>query len=163
MADQNHKPEVTIAQTDSTALPDISEKHDPVRKYDRYGLQNKGIRRAKPVSDADKNNGISKPLRRMSVSYVSIRHYDRKTNITKRYTRSASLRLNGHWMEEAGFTTGTPLDVRVMPGCLVITTRPTETPLMKVLNKTTQLPQKEQQEVMAFLQGVVAKLALESV
>ena len=161
MADKNHKPEVTIAQTDPAALPDISEKHDPVRKYDRYGVQNKVIRRAKSVSDTDKNNGISKPLRRMSVSYVSIRHYDRKTNRTKCYTRNASLRLNGIWMEEAGFTSGTPLDVRVMPGCLVITTRPTETPLMKVLNKTTQLPQKEQQEVMMFLQGVVAKVALE--
>lgn len=30
---------------------------------------------------------------------------------------------------------------------------------MKVLNKTTQLPQKEPSEVMAFLQGVVAKVA----
>lgn len=161
MADKNHKPEVTIAKTVSETLANISEKHDPVRKYDRYGVQNKGIRRVKAASGTDKNNSISKPLRRMSVSYVSIRHYDRKTNRTKCYTRNASLRLNGIWMEEAGFTSGTPLDVRVMPGCLVITTRPTETPLMKVLNKTTQLPQKEQQEVMAFLQGVVAKVALE--
>ncbi|WP_330984961.1 MULTISPECIES: SymE family type I addiction module toxin [Enterobacterales] len=163
MADKNHKPEVTIAKTVSETLANISEKHDPVRKYDRYGVQNKVTRRAKSVSDTDKNNGISKPLRRMTVSYVSIRHYDRKTNKTKCYTRNASLRLNGIWMEEAGFTSGTSLDVRVMPGCLVITTRPTETPLMKVLNKTTQLPQKEQQEVMAFLQGVVAKVALEGV
>jgi len=99
----------------------------------------------------------------MTVSYVSIRHYDRRTNRTRRYTRSASLRLNGRWMEEAGFTTGTPLDVRVMPGCLVITTRPEETPLMKVLNSTTQLPPEEQQQVIAFIQGVVAKVALETV
>lgn len=99
----------------------------------------------------------------MTVSYVSIRHYDRRTNRTRRYTRSASLRLNGRWMEEAGFTTGTPLDVRVMPGCLVITTRPEETPLMKVLNSTTQLPPEEQQQVIAFIQGVVAKAALETV
>ncbi|WP_330985924.1 MULTISPECIES: SymE family type I addiction module toxin [Enterobacterales] len=163
MADKNHKPEVTIAKTVSETSANISEKHDPVRKYDRYGVQNKVICRAKSAPDTDKNNGISKPLRRMSVSYVSIRHYDRKTNRTKCYTRNASLRLNGIWMEEAGFTSGTPLDVRVMPGCLVITTRPTETPLMTVLNKTTQLPQKEQQEVMMFLQGVVAKVALEGV
>lgn len=47
----------------------------------------------------------------MTVSYVSVRHYDRKTNRTKRYTHSASLRLNGTWMEEAGFTTGTKLDL----------------------------------------------------
>ncbi|MGL4723277.1 MAG: SymE family type I addiction module toxin [Scandinavium sp.] len=108
MADKNHKPEVTITQTEPAAFTDISGKHDPVRKYDRYGVQNKVIHRKKPAS----GNGISKPLRRMSVSYVSIRHYDRKTNRTKCYTRNASLRLNGLWMEEAGFTSGTPLDVR---------------------------------------------------
>jgi len=50
-----------------------------------------------------------------------------------------------------------------MPGCLVITTRPTETPPMTVLNSTTQLPPKEQQQVMAFLQGVAAKVALEGI
>ncbi|HAT1575908.1 TPA: type I addiction module toxin, SymE family [Raoultella ornithinolytica] len=76
-------------------------------------------------------------------------------------TRSASLRLNGRWMEEAGFTTGTPLDVRVMPGCLVITTRPEETPLMKALNSTTLLPPEEQQQLMAFIQSVAAKVAVE--
>jgi toxic protein SymE len=139
MAAKNFKPEVAIAKTVSSALPVISEN----------------------LGAARKNDGISKPLRRMSVSYVSIRHYDRRTNITKRYTRSASLRLNGRWMEEAGFTTGTNLDIRVMPGCLVITTRPQETPLIKVLNNVTHLPEKDRLQVMTFLQGVMAKLALE--
>ncbi len=91
------------------------------------------------------------------------RHYDRKTEINRRYTRSASLRLNGHWMEEAGFTTGTPLDVRVMPGCLVITTRPAETSFMKDLNKINRLPEKEQEQVRRFLMGVAAKVMPESV
>ncbi|GAB2932778.1 hypothetical protein GCM10011328_34980 [Hafnia psychrotolerans] len=27
----------------------------------------------------------------------------------------------GYWLEDAGFETGTPLKVRVMPGCLVLT------------------------------------------
>jgi toxic protein SymE len=97
----------------------------------------------------------------VTISYISIRHYDRKTNRTKRYSRSASLRLNGIWMEEAGFTTGTKLDVRVMPGCLVITARPTVTPLFQVLNKTKELPEPEQQKVMAFIQGVLARVELE--
>ncbi|EDJ9085141.1 hypothetical protein GFI45_08775 [Salmonella enterica subsp. enterica] len=39
-------------------------------------------------------------------------------------TRSASLRLNGRWMKEGGFITGTPLDIRLMPSSLVITTKP---------------------------------------
>ncbi|QPF11547.1 type I addiction module toxin, SymE family [Raoultella terrigena] len=97
----------------------------------------------------------------MTVSYVSVRHYSRKTNRTKRYTRSASLRLNGTWMEEAGFTTGTKLDVRVMPGCLVITARLAETTLMQVFNKAKELPESEQQKVMAFLQSVIARVELE--
>lgn len=91
----------------------------------------------------------------------NLRHYDRKTNRTKRYTRSASLHLNGTWMEEAGFTTGTKLDVRVMPGCLVITACPTVTPLMQVFNKTKELPESEQQKVMTFLQAVIARLELD--
>ncbi|MDI3362334.1 SymE family type I addiction module toxin [Lelliottia sp. V89_10] len=149
MATTNIKPEVAIAKTDSGTLANISENHEVARKN---GVSAK----------ADTANRISKTVRRMTVSYVSVRHYDRRTERTRRYTRSASLRLNGHWMEEAGFTTGTPLDVRVMPGCLVITTLPKESALMKVLTKTANgLPEKEQQQVLAFLQGVTAKVALE--
>ena len=128
MADTNLKPGTTIAKTQSNFLAGNTEKHEAVRKNNDRSLPKK----AEP-----------KVLRDMTVSYVSIRHYDRKTNRTKRYTRSASLRLNGHWMEDAGFTTGTKLDVRVMPGCLVITTRPVETPLMKELNNISQLPKEE--------------------
>lgn len=113
--------------------------------------------------DSKSDEQISKAQRRMTVSYVRTRHIDPATLRTTHYTCRASLRLNGRWMEEAGFTTGTPLDVRVMSGCLVITTRPTETPLMKVLNSTMQLPPEEQQRVMAFIQGAAAKVALETV
>lgn len=66
-------------------------------------------------------------------------------------------------MEEAGFTTGTPLDVRVMPGCLVIIARPTETPRMQVLNQTKELAEAEQLHVMNYLQGVIARVALEKI
>ena len=147
MADTNSKPGITIAKTQSKFLSGNTEKHEPVRKNNDRSLPEK----AEP-----------KVLRDMTVSYVSIRHYDRKTNRTKRYTRSASLRLNGTWMEEAGFTTGTKIDVRVMPGCLVITIRPVETPLMKELNNISQLPEEEQQQAILFLQGVAAKVALET-
>ncbi|WET39802.1 SymE family type I addiction module toxin [Citrobacter enshiensis] len=149
MADTNIKPEVTIAKTDSETLANISRNREAVRKNGDCALEKKA-------------EGISKSVRRMTVSYVSTRHYDRQTKRTRRYTRCASLRLNGRWMEDAGFTSGTELDVRVMPGCLVITTRATETPFMKELNNISQLPEEEQQQVMAFLQGVAARVALES-
>ncbi|PJR62411.1 hypothetical protein CWM52_14415 [Raoultella sp. T31] len=64
-------------------------------------------------------------------------------------------------MEEAGFTTGTKIDVRVMPGCLVITARPTVTPLMQAFNKTKELPESEQQHAMAFLQGMLTRVELD--
>ncbi|MDK9586890.1 SymE family type I addiction module toxin [Lelliottia wanjuensis] len=150
MAKCDIKPEVIIAKTDSETLANISRNREAVRKN--------GVRAVEK-----KAKGISKSVRRMTVSYVSTRHYDRKTERTRRYTRSASLRLNGHWMEEAGFTTGTPLDVRVMPGCLVITTRPEETSFMKDLNKISSLPEKEQEQVRRFLTGVAAKVVLEAV
>ena len=146
MADTDSKPGNTIAKTHSNFLAGNTEKHEPVRKNNDRRLPKK----AEP-----------KVLRDMTVSYVSIRHYYRKTNRTKRYSRSASLRLNGIWMEEAGFATGTKLDVRVMPGCLVITTRPIDTPLMQILNKSIELPEAAQQQVMAFLQGVIARVELE--
>lgn len=150
MADSDIKPEVIIAKTDSETLANISRNREAVRKSGDRAVEKKA-------------KGISKSVRRMTVSYVSTRHYDRKTEKTRRYTRSASLRLNGHWMEEAGFTTGTPLDVRVMPGCLVITTRPEETSFMKDLNKISRLPEKEQEQVRRFLTGVAAKVVLEAV
>lgn len=150
MAKCDIKPEVIIAKTDSETLANISRNREAVRKSGDLAVEKKA-------------KGISKSVRRMTVSYVSTRHYDRKTERTRRYTRSASLRLNGHWMEEAGFTTGTPLDVRVMPGCLVITTRPEETSFMKDLNKISRLPEKEQEQVRRFLTGVAAKVVLEAV
>ncbi|MDI3359363.1 SymE family type I addiction module toxin [Lelliottia sp. V89_10] len=150
MANTNIKPEVTIAKIDYETLANISRNREVVRKTDVRAVE-------------EKVKCISKNVRRMTVSYVSIRHYDCKTERTRRYTHSASLRLNGHWMEEAGFTTGTPLDVRVMPGCLVITTRPEETSFMKDLNKISRLPEKEQEQVRRFLTGVAAKVVLEAV
>ncbi|MCK1970556.1 type I toxin-antitoxin system SymE family toxin [Franconibacter sp. IITDAS19] len=33
--------------------------------------------------------------------------------------------LRGEWIEQAGFTDGMPVKIRVMPDCLVITTRNT--------------------------------------
>ncbi|MFP9228582.1 hypothetical protein A0E43_08465 [Pectobacterium cacticida] len=31
------------------------------------------------------------------------------------------MNLAGHWLKEAGFSTGLPLKLRIMPGCIVIT------------------------------------------
>ncbi|WP_435946468.1 SymE family type I addiction module toxin [Dryocola sp. BD586] len=148
MADTNLKPGTTIAKTQSKFLASNTDKHEPARKNNDRSL----LKKAEP-----------KVFRNMTISYVRTRHIDPDTLRTTHYTCRASLRLNGIWMEEAGFTTGTKIDVRVMQGCLVITARPTVTPLIQVLNKTKELPEHEQLQVMDFLEGVIARVELQKI
>ncbi|AUT95894.1 MULTISPECIES: SymE family type I addiction module toxin [Citrobacter] len=63
---------------------------------------------------------ITKPVRRLKVGYVRKRHEDPKTGFTRRISRHASLTLNGDWLEQAGFPTGTAVKVSVMQGKLII-------------------------------------------
>ncbi|ASN84474.1 type I toxin-antitoxin system SymE family toxin [Pectobacterium versatile] len=34
-----------------------------------------------------------------------------------------AINITGQWLKDAGFTTGQPLKLRIMPGCIVITTQ----------------------------------------
>ncbi|MCU6677668.1 type I toxin-antitoxin system SymE family toxin [Leclercia sp. 29361] len=70
--------------------------------------------------DSTSERTISKAQRRLKISYVSIRHFDPRTCMTTYYSRSPSLRLNGNWLGEAGFSTDTPVTVSVEQGRLVI-------------------------------------------
>ena len=63
---------------------------------------------------------ITKPVRRLKVSYVRKRHEDPKTGYTRRISRHASLTLNGDWLAQAGFPTGAAVNVSVMQGKLII-------------------------------------------
>ncbi|QNQ22631.1 type I toxin-antitoxin system SymE family toxin [Kosakonia sp. SMBL-WEM22] len=63
---------------------------------------------------------ISKTQRRYKVSYVRVRHENRR-NIAKTYYSShPSLTLKGDWLKEAGFDTGRGVTVKVSEGCLTI-------------------------------------------
>ncbi|WP_105699904.1 endoribonuclease SymE [Cronobacter dublinensis] len=89
--------------------------------------------------------------RRIRVSYAS-RFHDG--------VDLAALTLRGRWLEEAGFPTGTDTDVRVMPGCIVITARapePEEPPLMKSLRRVCRLSARKQQQVQEFIDVVASK------
>ncbi|HGN9372592.1 TPA: SymE family type I addiction module toxin [Citrobacter pasteurii] len=70
--------------------------------------------------DSTSQRTISKAQRRMKIGYVSIRHFYHHNYTATWYSRSPSLRLNGNWLEEAGFSTDTPVTVSVVPGRLVI-------------------------------------------
>ena len=82
MANTNIKPEVAIAKTDSETLANISKNREVVRKTDVF-------------AKTDKANRISKNVRRMTVSYVSVRHYDRRTERTQRYTAAPAYASTG--------------------------------------------------------------------
>ncbi|WP_284884518.1 SymE family type I addiction module toxin [Citrobacter portucalensis] len=63
---------------------------------------------------------ISKTQRRYKVSYVRVRHENRR-NITKTYYSShPSLPLKGDWLKEAGFETGRGVTVKISNGCIVL-------------------------------------------
>ncbi|MDU4155203.1 MULTISPECIES: SymE family type I addiction module toxin [Enterobacteriaceae] len=63
---------------------------------------------------------MSKTQRRYKVSYVRVRHENRR-NITKTYYSShPSLTLKGDWLKEAGFEIGRGVTVKILEGCLTI-------------------------------------------
>jgi len=70
--------------------------------------------------DSTSQRTLSKAQCRMKIGYVSIRHFNPRTCMTTYYSRSPSLRLNGNWLAEAGFTIDTPVMVSVEQGRLVI-------------------------------------------
>lgn len=69
-----------------------------------------------------------------------------------------AITLKGHWLAEAGFITGTPLDVRVMPGCLILTARepaaPLEPEIMQTLRKVCKLSARKQRQVTGLIEVI---------
>lgn len=89
--------------------------------------------------------------RHLTVSYAS-RYPD--------YTRIPALTMKGQWLEAAGFTTGCKFDVRVMPGCIVLTTKlpePEEPALLQSLRRVCKLSARKQQQVQEFIDVISAK------
>ncbi|ECK9409993.1 TPA: endoribonuclease SymE [Salmonella enterica subsp. enterica serovar Decatur] len=83
--------------------------------------------------------------RHLTVSYAS-RYPD--------YSRIPAITLKGQWLEDAGFTTGTQVDVKVMNGCIVLTAQqpqPEESELMQSLRQVYKLSARKQKQVQAFI------------
>jgi toxic protein SymE len=56
---------------------------------------------------------------------VNAIHYEYRTKQQSAYTGSRAvprIQMKGHWLDQAGFSIDTPVTVRVMDGCLVLTT-----------------------------------------
>ncbi|MES4611347.1 MAG: SymE family type I addiction module toxin [Ewingella sp.] len=81
----------------------------------------------------------------------------------KTHNKATSITLKGSWLDDAGFETGTPLKIRVMPGCLVLTAEeplpppPPKPEIMQTLRKVTKLSGRKQQQILEFIEVITAK------
>ncbi|MEN5017432.1 SymE family type I addiction module toxin [Erwinia sp. Eh17-17] len=113
--------------------------------------------------DCKSQPAISKIQRELKVGYVSIRHFAGKMGRTSYYSRSPSLNLKGLWLEECGFATDTPVTVRVMPGCLVITANPPPppvTPARQLLARSEALPEAALKELRTVMEALLIREGL---
>ncbi|MDN0122579.1 SymE family type I addiction module toxin [Yersinia aleksiciae] len=89
--------------------------------------------------------------RRYTVGYIR----DWKT-----HNKATSITLKGSWLDDAGFETGTPLKVRVMPGCLILTaqeplpTPPPEPEIMQILRRVCKFSARKQKQVTELIEVI---------
>ncbi|MEB7600236.1 endoribonuclease SymE [Raoultella terrigena] len=86
--------------------------------------------------------------RHLTVSYAT-RHPD--------YQRIPALTMKGQWLEEAGFDTGTEVDLKVMNGCIVITARQPEPELTASLRRVGKLSARKQKQVQVLIDAIAGK------
>ncbi len=79
---------------------------------------------------------------------------------SRTFEPAPAVTLKGHWLEEAGFPTGTPLKIRVMPGCLILTAQeplpapPPEPEIMQTLRKVCKLSARKQRQVTELIEVI---------
>ena len=86
--------------------------------------------------------------RHLTVSYAR-RHPD--------YQRIPALTMKGQWLEEAGFATGTEVDLKVMNGCIVITARQPEPELIASLRQVSKLSARKQKQVQVLIDAIAGQ------
>jgi toxic protein SymE len=74
------------------------------------------------------------------------------------YTRIPAFIMKGLWLNEAGFSTGTKVDVKVMKGCMILTSRQGEPEIETLMREVSQLSDHEQKQVMDFVGVISGKL-----
>ncbi|WP_111741087.1 endoribonuclease SymE [Leminorella richardii] len=73
------------------------------------------------------------------------------------YTRIPTIMMKGQWLEEAGFTTDTKVNVRVMNGCIVLTAKRPEPELVQSLRQMRKLSARKQKQVQEFIEVITGK------
>jgi len=77
-----------------------------------------------------------------------------------KYNPLPAVILKGRWLEEAGFTTGIPIEVKVLQGCLILTvqqplpTPPPEPEIMQTLRKVCKFSARKQQQVTELIEEI---------
>ncbi len=74
------------------------------------------------------------------------------------YTRIPAFIMKGLWLNEAGFSTGTKVDVKVMKGCMILTSLQGELEIETLMREVSQLSDQKQQQVMDFVGVISGKL-----
>jgi len=74
------------------------------------------------------------------------------------YTRIPAFIMKGLWLNEAGFSTGTKVDVKVMKSCMILTSRQGEPEIETLMREVSQLSDQKQQQVMDFVGVIAGKL-----
>lgn len=77
---------------------------------------------------------------------------------SRTFEPAPAVTLKGHWLEEAGFETGTPLEVRVMDGCMILTVKP-PSPEPEVIQTLRQLCPKLSARKQRELLGMIEVMA----
>jgi len=65
--------------------------------------------------------------------------------------------MKGQWLEAAGFTTGSKMDIKVMEGCIVLTVKPPEPALMQSLHQVCTLSARKHRQVQEFIAVIADK------
>jgi len=77
-----------------------------------------------------------------------------------KYNPFPAVILKGRWLEEAGFATGIPIEVKVLPECLILTVqKPLLIPLpepeiMQTLRKVCKLSARKQRQVIELIEVI---------
>ncbi|HCD2265526.1 TPA: endoribonuclease SymE, partial [Klebsiella quasipneumoniae] len=71
------------------------------------------------------------------------------------HQRIPAIIMKGQWLEAAGFATGSKIDIKVMEGCNVITTKQPEPELVEYLRQLHKLSARKQKQVQALI-GTIA-------
>lgn len=102
------------------------------------------------MADTHHKSGTGTPTttRAYTVSYIR----DSRT-----FEPAPAVTLKGHWLEQAGFETGTPLEVKVLPDCLILTVKkPSAEPeVVQALRQVCdKLSARKQRQITEFIQVI---------